>query len=288
MGLEFMAQTQWRLLALSSGNAVEQTAIDEVIVEEVDANRSPATIRFWQVDNPTISIGTSQDLHADVDVALARTNNVTLVRRPSGGGSDYLSPSDICYSVIVPLEMLGHNRFNVEKNYRHVYEKIADAMKQLGIDVQFEKPCNIMTGPKKIGNMAQFTPRNVVLVHGKIRYELPIEQTLQHFTCTDCEQSHSLLEHRNIFEQAMTCVKEYGISAEVLYETLKTALTKDIIHVEGQLTDDEKQALEVKHALYKSTPWLEGTGTKVKRFGFCDEHLNSVPIIRIYTNKSAK
>jgi len=277
-----MVEAEWRLLELSSGDPVEQTALDEVIVHQVGLGKSPPTVRFWRVNRPTISVGKHQDLYADVDVERARRNDISIVRRPSAGGSDYLSPNDLCYSVIIPAHMLGHDRLMLQKNYKFVYNKIERALKELGIQARFEKPCNIMTGTRKIGNMAQFTPSGVVLVHGKIRYELQMEQTLGHFTCVECTDKHSLLVHQENFAEAMTCVSEQGASPDHLYDTLRFQLLKDLKYSAGNITPEEKQLLADKSAAYKDTSWLEGRDFTVKREGFCDEHLNGIPIIKIY------
>lgn len=279
---EKMVEAEWRLLELSSGEPVEQTAIDEVIVEQVGTGSSPPTIRFWQMDRPAISIGKAQDLYADVDVDSAEKDGVSIVRRQSSGGSDYLSPSDICYSVIIPAHLLSHDRYEVQQNYLWVYEKIERALGELGIQARFEKPCNIMTGDKKIGNMAQFNLAKVVLVHGKIRYSLPIEKTLGHFTCVECDDKHSLLAHKDNFVEAMTSVGQHEISMARLYTALRGQLMAGFKHSKGSLTPEEQKLLVEKKAFYSSKDWLGGVGSHLKREGFCDEHLNGVPIINIY------
>ncbi|VVB80783.1 Lipoate-protein ligase A subunit 1 [uncultured archaeon] len=282
--IEGMVETEWRLIELSSGHPVKQTAVDEVIIEQVAAGKSPPTIRFWQVERPTISVGRNQSLEDDVYVRKAVDDGIEIVRRPSGGGSDYLSADDICYSVIIPANLLSKSAINTTKNYLHVYKKIASALKSVGIETHFENPCNIMTGNRKIGNMAQFAPSGVVLVHGKIRYSLPLDRTLRHFVCKECKEAHSLLLHRKSFAEAMTCVADHKVPFRKLYSALKSALVEGLKYKSAEfISGEERKLLEDKEKFYDSDNWKKGASIPHKvRYGFCDEHLNGVPIIKLY------
>lgn len=281
--IESMVETEWRLLELSEGNPLSQTVLDDVITEQVAAGKSPPTVRFWSVSRPSISIGKNQDLKSDVNTITAYDEGIDIVRRASGGGSDFLSTDDICYSVIIPAGLLGHSSFDLDKNYRNIYDKIEKALNKLGIESWFELPCNIMAGTKKIGNMAQHAPSGVVLVHGKIRYSLPLERTLRHFICRECPKTHSLLLHKNIFAEAMTCVAEYKISQKKLYDALKKYLLEGLKYRAGDITDEERSLLSKKEQECSKDDWVWGRNIKgLKSYGFCDEHLNGVPVITLY------
>jgi lipoate-protein ligase A len=281
--IEDMVNVEWRLLELSEGNPLSQTVLDEVITGQVAAGKSPPTIRFWSVSRPSISIGKNQDLKSDVNTVTAYEESLDIVRRASGGGSDFLSTDDICYSVIIPAGLLEHSSINLDKNYRHIYDKIEKALNKLGIESWFELPCNIMAGTKKIGNMAQFTPAGVVLVHGKIRYSLPLERTLRHFICKECPETHSLLLHKKVFAEAMTCVAEYKVPQKKLYDALKKYLLEGLRYRAGNLSDEERSLLSEKEKECNSVDWVLGKNVKgLKSYGFCDEHLNGVPVITLY------
>jgi lipoate-protein ligase A len=75
--------------------------IDEAILEAVNNGESIATLRFYQWNEPTISLGYFQKA-ADFLEQDDTIKNMPMVRRQTGGGA-ILHDDEITYSLIVPL-----------------------------------------------------------------------------------------------------------------------------------------------------------------------------------------
>lgn len=75
--------------------------IDESILEAVNAGDSSATLRFYQWNEPTISLGYFQKAEDFLDQD-DTIQNMPMVRRQTGGGA-ILHDNEITYSLIVPL-----------------------------------------------------------------------------------------------------------------------------------------------------------------------------------------
>lgn len=89
---------EFRLLAFKKEDGARNMAIDQAILDSVDAG-GPATLRFYGWNQPTLSLGYFQKL-AD------RQGHITsahagVVRRSSGGGA-ILHDRELTYSVCVP------------------------------------------------------------------------------------------------------------------------------------------------------------------------------------------
>lgn len=82
----------------------EQLALDEALLEEAHAGRLPAAVvRTWMAAEPTVVIGSSSRIDAEVDRAACRELGARIVRRPSGGLTVVLGPGCVMWSVVAPL-----------------------------------------------------------------------------------------------------------------------------------------------------------------------------------------
>ncbi len=91
---------RWRLIvdtAMRTG--AWNMALDEAIVDAVAAGESLPTLRFYQWDPPSLSLGKRQPLD-NVDFARCREAGVDVVRRATGGFA-ILHTDELTYSVAV-------------------------------------------------------------------------------------------------------------------------------------------------------------------------------------------
>ena len=138
-------------------------ALDEAIGEEVMSRRSPATIRFYAWDHPTISLGNNQMIGSDIDVEACGEHQVRIVRRPTGGSAVLHMPSDLTYSVMVRDQDLS-NELNelqgrLKISYHYFCNPIVGALQspQIGLPAECpaESPNDIRVYGCKISGNAQ-------------------------------------------------------------------------------------------------------------------------------------
>jgi len=86
-----------RLINQGPDNAFFNMALDEAIAEAVRGNLSPPTLRFYQWDRPSISIGYFQKA-SDVNLDYCRKKGYPLVRRLTGGRA-ILHDEELTYSI---------------------------------------------------------------------------------------------------------------------------------------------------------------------------------------------
>jgi lipoate-protein ligase A len=165
---------------------------DEALLVRVGEGTSPPTLRFYQWDPPTISLGYFQR-YADYQSLPSPAGQLAVVRRPTGGGA-ILHDRELTYSITVPID---HPILNGGPN--RLYEVAHDALiDALSVDKVAANRCgvsddsgaakgpffcfarrhalDVVVGPDKMAGSAQRRTRFAVLQHGSIILERRYDQ----------------------------------------------------------------------------------------------------------------
>ncbi len=177
--------TTWRLIRTQPRNGAWNMAMDEAILESVQARKSLATLRLFAWSPPCLSLGYAQP-YSDIDPMEIESRGWDVVRRITGGRA-ILHTDELTYSVIGPANdprLLG----GVLESYQRLSEALLCALINLGLSAKsflsspnlnsnqpqepvcFENPSNyeiIVQGKKLIGS-AQARKKNAVLQHGTL------------------------------------------------------------------------------------------------------------------------
>ncbi len=162
---------EWRVVQLGRESGIFNTLLDEVLVEEVEARKSPPTILFseWK---PTVSIGANQHAGKDVDWEACKKYGVEVVRRKSGGKAVYLHEGYMVFSVIAPRELFAEDITQLQKEVCRIPEYM---LQQAGVPARFYPPDNLVVGEgnvRTMGNAGQFIGAKSFFLHGSVRYRL--------------------------------------------------------------------------------------------------------------------
>ena len=131
-----------------------QLALDQACAEAVAAGAMPPLLRFWQWDRAAVVIGRFQSLGSEVHVDQAAAEDVTVVRRITGGGAMFAEPDAvITYSLVAPLGFV--EGMDVEDSYRACDGWVLDALRSMGIDARYQPINDIASDRGKIGGAAQ-------------------------------------------------------------------------------------------------------------------------------------
>lgn len=132
----------------------EQMDIDEQWAREVAAGTRPATLRIWEWANSAVIIGRFQSLEDSVDLAACRREQVSVVRRCTGGGAMFVEPGNtITYSLYAPRDFVRD--VSIKQSYRLCDQWLVDALGGIGLDVRFSGLNDIASQYGKIGGAAQ-------------------------------------------------------------------------------------------------------------------------------------
>jgi len=244
----------WRLLKLETHDAYTNMAIDEAILTARTRNLAPNTIRFYRWNPSAVSIGKFQNIENEVQLDKCKKYGVDVVRRITGGGTVYHdTEGEITYSVVANKKDLKAE--NINAVYAKFYDGIAEALKILGINADFNegnaKTCpNLTVNGKKISGSAQSHKKGVVLQHGTLLVDVDLEEM---FTFLRVPWAKTCIEVINVAKNKITSTKkELGKTVSVeevnnaLSEGFKKALNIQLL--EGELTPYEN---EIAKKLYK-------------------------------------
>ncbi len=167
-------------------------ARDEALLHRVGRGASPPTVRFYQWDPPTISLGYFQK-YAEFEALPPPAGELDVVRRQTGGGA-ILHDRELTYSITVPT---GHALLagGPLKLYELAHDALIDALD--GLEVSAARSgttdgssagrgpffcfarrhaLDVLIGDDKLAGSAQRRTRHAVLQHGSIVLERRYEQ----------------------------------------------------------------------------------------------------------------
>ena len=162
----------------------ENMARDEAILEAVSQNESPPTLRFYQWDQPTISLGYFQKI-TELQEQDAVIRQMPVVRRLTGGGA-ILHDDELTYSLTLPLNR-DLSCTNIKAAYELVHDAYLEAIKELGVPAEYRgghdksnsqrgpffcfsrNHClDLVIGKDKLMGSAQRRVKNGILQHGSL------------------------------------------------------------------------------------------------------------------------
>jgi lipoate-protein ligase A len=152
-------------------------ALDEVLLDRLDAGEIGPTVRFWYRTVPAVPLGRFQAYEDEVATDYVAEKEVEVVRRITGGGAMFAEPGDvITYSMYLPTADVPAD---VRESYEVLDEWVVDGLRSLDFDA-FHEPLNdISHEAGKIGGSAQLRSGDAVVHHTTMSYSVDIESMLK-------------------------------------------------------------------------------------------------------------
>jgi len=175
----------WRIIISGKMSPAENMALDKAILKGVAQGISPNTIRIYDWNPPTVSVGYHQKINEQIDLNKVRDNGFGIVRRPTGGRA-VLHFDEVTYAVV------AKNTKEFSGSILDVYKKIAKpllhSLHEININAsitsslphdsksqKWHSPCfsssskyEINCHGKKIIGSAQVRKNSAFLQHGSI------------------------------------------------------------------------------------------------------------------------
>lgn len=173
-----------RLLDLTLPFPVENLALDEVLLEELDERGGAPTLRFWESDRLFVVLGRASCAADDVDLTACEEDGIPILRRASGGGTVLQGPGCLSYAFVLPLDWHS-DLASIRTTNRFVLERIAETLRRWEPTTSFQGISDLALGNNKISGNAQRRTRNALLFHGTILHGMRaglITQYLKHPT----------------------------------------------------------------------------------------------------------
>ncbi len=241
----------WRVIGLNAYTCAENMAIDEAISDNVAAEVSPPTIRFYRWSPGAVTIGCFQCINDEIDLDACRRLGIDFVRRRTGGGAVYHDPvGEVTYSVIAPESYFSKD---IRESYREICSCIVNGLSSLGISATFRPINDIIVAGRKISGSAQMRRHGVLTQHGTVLYDLDRKTMFSVLKPSKLKLSDKPVAS---FEAGVTSVKELaGASIEQLYEALLHGFTDGKDWEFGALSEGELALAKDVAWKYDSYEW---------------------------------
>ncbi|MFB6165156.1 MAG: biotin/lipoate A/B protein ligase family protein [Haloarculaceae archaeon] len=260
-----LADREWRVIREESHRGPMNMALDEIAAETAAAG-GPRTVRVYQWEPSTLSLGYRQD-PVSIDWDFCEREGITVTRRPTGGGAIYHDRTgDVSYSIVAPAAELPGDLLAC---YELLCEPLLTAIERLGVDAGFaseeqpaihEPACYlralhpahdvVAADGRKLSGNAQYRRRDSVIQHGSLTYERATERHLSCFADHDVAPAD--------FEARVTALSELAdVDRETVVRRLEDALAEWADASEGAWTDDElDRARERADRKYAAEAWV--------------------------------
>ena len=157
----------FRLLDLTLSSPVENLALDDALLDELDEHGGEPVLRFWESDRYFVVLGPRCRLIDDVHIAACEQDGIPVLRRGSGGGTVLQGPGCLSYAFVLPLTF-HPDLANIRTTNRFILERIALALQRWEPAVVFRGISDLAIDGMKISGNAQRRKRNALLFHGTI------------------------------------------------------------------------------------------------------------------------
>ena len=146
-----------RVVQTNSNNPYYNLALEEVLFRHCEKTKE-FILYLWQNDN-TIVIGRNQTVYTECNISYAKSHNVKIARRMTGGGAVYHDLGNLNYSIIVPKE-----HYNRSKST----QVILNALHMGGVEAIANGRNDILLNEKKISGNAYYSTQGAGLHHGTL------------------------------------------------------------------------------------------------------------------------
>lgn len=160
-----------RLLDLTLPLPVENIALDEVLLEELDERGGNPVLRFWESDRLFVVLGRSSRVTDDVDLAACHKDGLPILRRASGGGTVLQGPGCLSYALVLPLDW-HPDLANIRATNRLILERMATALRRWEPTTAFQGISDLAINNRKISGNAQRRTGKSLLFHGTILHDM--------------------------------------------------------------------------------------------------------------------
>jgi lipoate-protein ligase A len=156
-------------LDLTLANPQANLALDEALLLDAEAGRAGEVLRFWELHEYAVVLGSAGCIAKDVDEDACRADRVPIVRRCSGGGTVLLGPGCLCFSLVLSFDRPGMS--DVTHSYVQILQRLGRALSTGAQRVECAGTSDLAVDNCKVSGNSQRRMRAFVLHHGTILYD---------------------------------------------------------------------------------------------------------------------
>ncbi len=225
-------------------------ALEEYVFEKLDRNSD--WLILWQNEN-TIVIGKYQNTIEEINAEYVVEQNISVVRRLSGGGAVYHDRGNLNYTLIVDQEE------DFDFNFRYFVVPVMETLKQFGVDAEFSGRNDVTIDGRKFSGNSQYIKQKRILHHGCIMLNSNLNHVEKALRVKNIKvESKSTKSVRS----RVTTINEHAvppISMDLFREELKQKVGKNTVLERYDLTEADFAEIETLRCnKYMTWEWNYG------------------------------
>lgn len=239
-----------RIIISKTSNPAYNLGLEEYLIESGDE-----ILYLWQNDN-TIVIGRNQNPYKECNINKMKDDDITLVRRKSGGGAVFHDLGNLNFTLISPKR-----EDNVSSNFNLVNK----ALRNLDIDSIFNGRNDLHVDGKKISGNAFYEKDNIFCHHGTLLIDVDMNKLSNYLTASKLK-----LKSKGIDSVKSRVINLVDLNKNIDVDIVKDSLIKEYknLNVGTKIETFSKNDIETndkimeKVNLYKSWNWVYGESPK--------------------------
>lgn len=269
----------WRFIDSGYCSPAYNMALDEALLEWHSKGLIPPTIRFYNWNPPTLSIGYFQTVEKEINLDAVKKHGLGFVRRPTGGRG-VLHDKELTYSVIVSEE---HPQMpqSVTEAYRIISQGLLEGFQRVGLDAYFAIPkteaekealknprsavCfdapswyELVVEGRKVAGSAQTRQKGVILQHGSIILDIDEDMLFDLFRFANERVRERMQRNFKNKAVAINALRETPLSMDEAKEAFRVGFEEGLqIKLEPYtLTAEEEAYVErIAQSRYERDDW---------------------------------
>ena len=225
-------------------------ALEQYVFDSLPGDRS--YFMLWQ-NADTIVVGRYQNTLAELNEAYVRAENITVVRRLSGGGAVYHDMGNLNFTFITDADQTD------KINFRMFCEPVMETIASYGVQAELSGRNDMTVDGKKFSGNAQYIKKGRTMHHGTIMISSDLARVAKAL-----QVDRSKMESKGVKSVAsrVTNLCDYigkDVSVEEFRNRLVEIVSKKEVLVPYVLTDTDKAAIErIRRERYDSWEWNYG------------------------------
>ncbi|MTV83147.1 lipoate--protein ligase [Secundilactobacillus folii] len=249
---------------------VVNQSLDNYLISDL---KLPGHGLIMYINEPSVIVGVNQNVFAEVNVPYLRENQISLVRRSSGGGAVYHDMGNLVFENIV----VGDTDDDAEwGNYSVFAQPILAALHELGAtDAELRGRSDLVVNNHKFTGMTMVKSGNAYAAGGTLMYDMDLEAASHalHPVETRINGKWVKSNRSDIENIKLHLAPKYQ---QLTSEEFKTQLLLKLFHVEKltdietyHLTDHDWQIIDQRLAdQYRTVDWNFGANPGFNRYRF--------------------
>lgn len=260
----------WRLITDDAVVASFGLAADETLVQRVGAGTSIPTLRLYTYQSHCALVGRFQNVENEVRVQYCTANNISINRRPTGGGAIIMGADQLGVALTIPGR--GDDSYGHARELMGMFSQgLVRGLHQLGVQASFRRKNDIEVNGKKLVGLGIYRASSGgLLFHASLLVDLDIVLMLNVLNTPFEKLSDK--EIATVAGRITTVHREMDSQIDLDYVRAEIARgfasSLDVELAPGQFTSDELEAISVlEKDKYLRDDWVYQTSAVADTFG---------------------